>query len=200
MALYFHFNETTGDLVYSDKAAYDAEGYASLGEQTNMSPFSTVDWVFDSKRSNIKTVSKDPAATEKISGLTSMNKMFQACFDLTSIDLSGFDTSQVTGMNSMFGVCDHLISLDLSGFDTSQVTDMNGMFQGCSSLTSLDLSGFDTSLVENMGSMFKNCYSLKFLDISGFDTSHVISVDGMFNEYSLDIVRCRPLQFVPKPI
>ena len=42
----------------------------------------------------------------------------------------------------MFSDCSSLTSLDLSGFDTSKVTDMNHMFTNCFKLTSLDVSNF----------------------------------------------------------
>ena len=45
-------------------------------------------------------------------------------------------------MNFMFSDCSSLVSLDLSGFDTSNVREMNAMFSNCSSLVFLDLSGF----------------------------------------------------------
>ena len=180
MALYFYFNETTGDLVYSDQATYGVDGYTSLGEQTNMNPGAPSVWVFDSKRESIKTVTKDPAVAGKIAGLTSMNSMFSNCFSLATLDLSGFDTSQATDMSYMFSGCFELANLDLSGFDISKVTNMNSMFNNCSILASLDLSGFDTSQVTNMGSMFSNCSGLTSLDLSGFDTSQVTSMGGMF--------------------
>ena len=132
MALYFYFNETTGDLVYSDKATYDAEGYTSLGEQTDTRPLTVKNWVFHSKRSGIKTVSKDPAIGGRISQMTTMPQMFSRCSSLTSIDLSGFDTSNTTNMQDMFNGCSSLTSIDLSGFDTSKVRYIGGMFVGCS--------------------------------------------------------------------
>ena len=181
MALYFYFNETTGDLVYSDQATYGASGYTSLGEQTNMNPNQPSSWVFDSKRAGIKTVTKDPAVGGRISGLTRMSSMFYGCSSLASVDLSGFDTSQVTSIGSMFNGCSELTGLDLSGFDTSQVTFMGGMFAGCSGLTSLDLSGFDTSKVTNASNMFAGCSGLTSLDLSGFDTSKVTIMNNMFN-------------------
>ena len=196
MALYFYFNETAGDLVYSDQATYDAEGYTSLGEQTNMDPGAPSVWVFDSKRESIKTVTKDPAISGKIAGLTRMSGMFNACFYLTSIDLSGFDTSKATYMGSMFSNCLALTSLDLSGFDTSKVENMGSMFQDCSSITSLDLSGFDTSKVTGMSNMFNGCSALKTLDLSGFDTSKATTTANMFTGCALDVVRCRPKQFL----
>ena len=98
------------------------------------------------------------------------SKMFEGCEHLTSIDVSGFDTSNVTDMSRMFDCCDNLTSLNLSGFDTSNVTDMDNMFRGCSSLTSLNLSGFDTSNVTTMNMMFYYCNNLPNLDLSSFDT------------------------------
>ena len=68
-----------------------------------------------------------------------MSNMFYSCSGLTSLDLTGFDTSAVTNMASMFYSCSGLTSLDLTGFNTSAVTDMSSMFSGCSGLTSLIL-------------------------------------------------------------
>ena len=89
-----------------------------------------------------------------------MADMFDGCSNLTSLDLSSFDTSQVTTMSSMFSGCSNLTSLDLSNFNTSQVTTMPYMFSECSRLTSLNLSNFDTSQVTNMYRMFSGCSSL----------------------------------------
>ena len=46
-------------------------------------------------------------------------EMFRGCQDITEIDLSNFNTSQVTNMYSMFSGCSQLTSIDLSNFDTS---------------------------------------------------------------------------------
>ena len=47
----------------------------------------------------------------------------------------------------MFYGCKDITEIDLSNFNTSEVTDMYNMFYGCSSLSSLDVSNFDTSKV-----------------------------------------------------
>ncbi|MDO4428678.1 MAG: FctA domain-containing protein, partial [Atopobiaceae bacterium] len=86
--------------------------------------------------------------------------MFSGCSGLTSLDLSGLDTSSVTGMTSMFSGCSGLTSLDLSGLDTSKVEEMGNMFYDCSGLTSLNLSGLDTASVTYMSYMFDGCSSL----------------------------------------
>ena len=113
-----------------------------------------------------------------------MSYMFAYCSGLTSLDLSGFDTSAVTNMASMFDSCSGLTSLDLSGLNTSAVTNMASMFDSCSGLTSLDLTSFDTSAVTNMGMMFNKCSKLTSLDLSGFNTSAVTNMEMMFNNCS----------------
>ena len=182
MALYFYRNLLTNALVYSDQPAPPAgdRNMELIGEQTNMSPSGSSGWVFNDIRSSFVSVDKDDRVSGKITGLTSMGYMFINCASLTSIDMSGFDTSQVTNMKDMFNGCSSLASLDLSGFDTSQVTNMIDMFQNCSSLASLDLSGFDTSQATYMYNMFFNCSGLMNLDLSGFDTSKVTSMRLMF--------------------
>ena len=186
MALYFYRNLLTNALVYSDQSA-PPEGNRNMeliGEQTNMSPTNPTNWVYHRLRSTFASVEKDDRVSGKISGLTRMYGMFDSCSSLTSIDLSGFDTSKVTSMGSMFNGCSSLASIDLSGFDTSQVTNMYIMFYRCSSLTSLDLSSFDTSKVTEMSNMFSGCSSLASLDLSGFDTSKGPNMYNLFSNCS----------------
>lgn len=182
MALYFYFNETTGDLVYSNQATYDVEGYTSLGEQIAHfpNPTSPSSWVFHSYRSMIKTVSKDPATVNKCTGLTRMSYMFTDCNSLVSLDLSGLDMSEVTEMSHLFERCRLLTSLDLSSFNTSKVTSITNMFYNCSSIVSLDLSNFDTSKVTTAYNMFEGCSSLVSLDLSSFDTSQIRNTSTIF--------------------
>ncbi|WP_185324758.1 BspA family leucine-rich repeat surface protein [Listeria innocua] len=115
------------------------------------------------------------------SQVTDMSWMFYGARGLTSLDVSGFDTSKVTNMTYMFAATDEgLTSLDVSGFDTSKVTNMTYMFAATKGLTSLDVSGFDTSQVTNMANMFRDTWSLTSLDLSNFDTSKVINMTYMF--------------------
>ena len=66
----------------------------------------------------------------------------------------------VTDTAEMFRNFNELTSIDLSNFDTSNVVFMDGMFYYCSKLTALDLSNFDTSKVKGMSCMFFNCFNL----------------------------------------
>lgn len=114
------------------------------------------------------------------SGVTNMSSMFSNCENLTTLDVSNFNTINVTNMNNMFNSCYSLKTLDVSNFDTSKVTDMSYMFYICNSLTALDLSNFNTSKVTNMEFMLSGSYSLTTLNLSNFNTSKVTSMLRIF--------------------
>ena len=110
--------------------------------------------------------------------------MFYWMSNLTSLDLSNFDTSKVTNMQGMFEHMSNLTTLNLSNFNTSKVTDMGNMFSYMTGITTLDLSNFDTSQVTSMYGMFSFMYDLTTLNLSSFDTSQVTNMYGMFSSTS----------------
>lgn len=60
----------------------------------------------------------------------------------------------------MFNSCNNLTIINLTGINISNVTNMSYIFSGCHSLTSLDLTHLDTSnVVEMGGGMFYNITS-----------------------------------------
>ncbi len=107
-----------------------------------------------------KYYKKIEKAVVNVKRITRTDYMFFGLCYLKTIDLSGFDTSNVYSMADMFGECHSLKKVDFSHFDTSEVTDMWGMFYHCTSLKSLDLSIFNTSKVEVMPDMFYGCSNL----------------------------------------
>ena len=115
---------------------------------------------------------------------TYINGMFCECRNLQTIDLKNFDTSKVIDMRDMFGDCYSLSNINFGEFDTSSVTDMWHMFNGCTNLEKLNLSGFDTTNVTNMNCMFYQCTSLTELDLSFFDTKNVTDMEYMFSKCS----------------
>jgi len=106
--------------------------------------------------------------------------MFDRMSKLQTIDLSGFDTSEVTDMGRMFAASPELKSLDLSGFNTSNVKNMIYMFYDAGKIETLDLSAFDTSNVTTMYGLFNGMRALKNLNISSFNTQNVIEMQEMF--------------------
>lgn len=125
--------------------------------------------------------------------VTDMSQMFKGCGKLSNVDVSKFDTANVTNMEGMFANCDSLESLDVSGFHTEKVTSMWEMFKGCSSLTSLDLDNFDTGNVTDIHGMFGDCNSLKTLDLSNFDAGKVTNIKDIFSG-------CTELSMIYTPI
>ena len=108
--------------------------------------------------------------------------MFRWFTKMETIDLAGFDTSEVTTMYCMFYMMNSLKSIDVSGFNTSRVTDMNSMFDQTGVIEELNLSSFDTSNVTDMKWMFYGLNKLKKLDLANFDTSRVTNMYGMFDQ------------------
>ena len=116
------------------------------------------------------------------SNVTNMSYMFNGCSSMPSLDfVKSFDTSKVTSFQSMFCGCSSVKSFDLAGWNTANVTDMSDMFQS-TGVTSLDFSnwGWNTSNVTNMSYMFDDCPSLTSLDVSSFNTSKVTTMQSMF--------------------
>ena len=116
------------------------------------------------------------------SPIPSCNSMFSECENITEIDLSNFDTTNVTDMAKMFNNCKNLVEINFENINTSKVENMNALFQDCQNLKTLNLSMFDTSQVTNMVYMFNRCSNLQYLDISNFDTSKIEDISNMFNE------------------
>ena len=120
---------------------------------------------------------------------TSCHAMFRDCSNLTQIDLSDFNTSNVTDMCFMFHNCEKLKGIDLNNFNTFNVIDMSCMFEYCKALAKLDLSNFNTSRVVNMCSMFSSCSNLTTLNLSSFNTNNVVNMNYMFFD-------CKSLTFI----
>ena len=119
------------------------------------------------------------------SNVKDMRNMFRECSTLVTLDLNTFNTSKVTSMLAMFYNCRSLVNLNVSSFDTSNVTDMSYAFGHCLSLVSLDLSDFNTLQVTTMYAMFAECEKLTSLDLGSFDTSKVTNMSYMFNRCKL---------------
>lgn len=115
---------------------------------------------------------------------TGLTYFLSDCSKLSTLTLPQTVTFKNSGitLKYMFDNCSSLTTLDLSGWDTSNVKYMESMFKNCSSLTTLDLSNWNTSTVTNMSFMFDYCYKLSNLtlgtdwasnsSISSFDLSY----------------------------
>ena len=113
------------------------------------------------------------------SGITSVAYMFYYANNVANLDLTKLNVFNITNMTHMFSNA-KFTSLNFSGFNTSNVTDMRYMFYNTTKLTNLNLSSFDTSKVKSMSWMFRYASKLVILDISNFDFSGVTSYDSIF--------------------
>ena len=113
--------------------------------------------------------------------ITSLEKLFDFCRCIESINFKKFYRNNITNMSYMFGFCQSLKELNLNNFNTNNVMNMEGMFSGCSLLTKLNLNNFNTNNVTNMYNMFSGCFSLTELNLNNFNTNNVTNMHGMFS-------------------
>lgn len=181
-------------------ASYEMQGFNQLRTSFNHLQNDTPNTLAISLTDNQKVKASDenwqqvfqltPAVQIDLEGLdtsniTIMQGMFGRPFlnvsdNLTYLNLSNWNTSNVTDMHNMFLDSTKLTNLILSNWDTSKVTDMHSMFENDSSLTNLDVSNWDTSEVIDMSEMFENNSSLTNLDVSNWDISKVTDMSEMF--------------------
>lgn len=103
-----------------------------------------------------------------------MSHMFYDCKSLSSIDWSGFNTSNVWIMNNMFSCCSSLTSLDLSGFNTMNVRTMEVMFYGCKNLKTIFVDNdWNTNSVTNSSYMFFGCTKLEGCRGTVYDEDYI---------------------------
>ena len=164
-------NTTITSILKSETPPTEEDNYIEVSESTSDNPIYA--W-FDN--GVIYIYSKN----SKIYLNSDSSNLFFTLFNLSSLDLGFFDTSNVENMTMMFGAVSNLTNLDLRNFDTSNVTDMTGMFAEMVNLKKLNVSSFNTSNVERMLMMFGGVMKITELDISSFDTSNVTDMSGMF--------------------
>jgi surface protein len=108
----------------------------------------------------------EEATTMVTSEHDDLSEMFSDCENLRTINnISEWDTSNVTTMNRMFNNCRSLESLDLSSFNTSNVDSMYDMFARCENLKELNLSSFEIRENCDTDWMFVDCRRLHMLKL-----------------------------------
>lgn len=108
------------------------------------------------------------------------NKYFDGLSNLSSIDVSKLNISNIKDLSYYFRGCSSLYDLNIEYWDTKEVRDFSGMFIGCSSLTGLRLYFWDTRKVTRMNTMFAGCTNLKDLRLEGWNTQSVTLMGNMF--------------------
>lgn len=121
---------------------------------------------------------------DKIALPANCSQMFYEMKDLTSIDASNLDFSNVTNAFCMFTDCSNLETIiGIENWDLSNVTNMQSFFYGCNKLNNIDVSNWDTSNVTNMRMVFFRCYALDnecLKGVENWDVSNVTNFHSMF--------------------
>ena len=114
---------------------------------------------------------------------SNLSQAFQSCSKLTSLDVSGFDTSQCTSIENTFTNCSLLTEIiGLDNWDVSNVTTMSQVFATCTVLANLDgIANWDVSKVRYMYNVFAGCSSLTSLNINDWDVSSVTTLQTCFS-------------------
>lgn len=122
------------------------------------------------------------------SNMTSMSYMFGGIpigsADISLLDLSHFNTSNVRYFYQMFYGSSGIRALNVSNWDMSSCANnssaLQDMFAAMTNLVELDLSTWKNFKPQSLYDFFYNCTSLQWLDLSSFDTSALTDVRQMF--------------------
>ena len=101
--------------------------------------------------------------------LTTLEYYFNYEEQITSVDFSHFNATEVTSILQLFNGCVLLKTIDLSYFKTSKISNAQMLFDSCNNLESVNLSHITTEPITNAKYMFSTCGKLKTLDISGLN-------------------------------
>ena len=109
---------------------------------------------------------------------------FASCRELTSIDVSAWDVSNVTDFAAVFSQCWTLTSIEgLNKWNTSNGVEFTNMFTSCWELPSLTFGpNFKTSKGTDFKGMFLEARKLQVLDISMFDTTSATNMSSFFKD------------------
>lgn len=107
---------------------------------------------------HIKTINNIKNAIR--SNTQDIHGLFQSCYDLTSIDLNGCDTSGIINAESAFMDCKLIEDIWMGNCDLSKLKYADNMFSGCDELRVLSIEGNVPSLERaNTSNMFDGVYT-----------------------------------------
>lgn len=140
---------------------------------------------------------------DNLVGMTSLKNFFAKMSDISSLDLSRLDSSNVTSFSGLFSECTNLEfgSVNLDALDRSSLTDISGMFNNCDMLQSIDLTGWVTSQVVSTSGLFNSCDNLTDIVLDNWDLAGMTgtgNMSGMFYVSAPNInISCKNWQNIP---
>lgn len=107
----------------------------------------------------------------------STNKVFNYSSEIT---FNNFHTNYLTDLSYMFAETTSTMTVDLSGWDVSNVTTMEGMFN-YSSVTPVGMTNWNTKNLTNTSFMFSTYSPQVEIDLSNWNTTKLSNTSFMFN-------------------
>lgn len=116
-----------------------------------------------------------------VSQMVDMSNVFEGT-NFKTINVTGWDTSNVELMNNMFAKCKRLERIiGIENFDVKKVKQTQYMFSKCEKLKSIDLSEWRPESLEYANNMFEHCVKLKTTgDLCGWKMLYLKSMKEMF--------------------
>ena len=115
---------------------------------------------------------------------------FYRCSNITFVDLSHIDSSNIVSTVALFNGCASLIYVSFTNFDTSNCQDIHFMFKNCTSLISLDLSNFDTKRVKDINGIFYGCNNLQYINLKNFELKGLTKVGNEIDGIPKNVIAC----------
>lgn len=189
----------------------DSDGVLTIGQGTGADVDKSKYWADQGPwvdyRDQIKSIKTDNIIAPNL-----CHGLFDRFTNLTSVDLSGMNTSNTSNFGIVFYYDQALTSVDLTHLDLSHATYLHGAFDHCTSLTQVDMAGitlpnagvnasnlFDGDIrlkqitgieslnvngIYNFSRMFNDTESLTSINISSWNMSSATSVATMFGSTS----------------
>ena len=149
--LQLHATKVTNPYTFSIQGNKSFSGICELDKPSYVIAYGSEPWYYSiwpdaSKVSDLIII--NGGVKFSVKNAINLRSMFYNCIELTSLDLSNFDTSNVTNMNSMFYMCSALETLDysLTGFEANGIAPDLSV---CTNLTTLRLHHATPSYVDN---------------------------------------------------
>jgi len=131
--------------------------------------------------SSISTLTSMDVSGWDTSSIVTMEGMFNQSSNLTTIgDVSGWNVSNVITMKDMFKGCSSLLSVNLDTWSITNLNSIYSMFEGCTALIAINLVAWNTVGLAIMTSTFRNCTALATIDISGWNVQSLLNASNLF--------------------
>lgn len=132
----------------------------------------------------------------KIKLIGDCQMFFRACSNLTTIDLSIFDTTDVTSMSSFLRSCPKVTSVDIRSWNVAKMTTLTSLFNSCTLLASINMTGLNFAAVTNIGSAFFYT-AITSIDLTPFANSLLAFIDYAFAGTKITSIDMSPIQVGP---